>query len=381
VFKLSLKKISEWSVIVTFLLAISLPFALTLFVKSQNESQTENRRLDGFPVMQIDSIGDLRDFFKKYKGYFDDHFGFRETLVDIRSHIMALGFGISPLTKVIFGKNQWLFYDGGTKSNVINKYYLGVDPFTPEQLSQMAAKLTAYQQWLAQRHIRYYLVIPPDKETIYPEYLPGYLQHPLNESRLDQFIQYLRSHTSISVIDLRPTLLAHKKSGILYLKTDTHWNPVGAFYGYRKIMETIHQQFPQTPLLTFKDFTRGTEAFSGDLARMIDLPNIYQEHYPSLSLTHPCGRIIALPAYAKPDELPALKPFASVCNNPHLPKAVILRDSFTIAMIPELGEDFRRIVFNWSYKFPYQMIEKEHPDLVIQEILERQIHFALTKAA
>jgi alginate O-acetyltransferase complex protein AlgJ len=57
-----------------------------------------------------------------------------------------------------------------------------------------------------------------------------------------------------------------------------------------------------------------------------------------------------------------------------LPRAVILRDSFTSPLVAFLSEHFSRAVYLWQNDFDAQAVEQEHPDIVIQEIVGRHLH-------
>lgn len=59
----------------------------------------------------------------------------------------------------------------------------------------------------------------------------------------------------------------------------------------------------------------------------------------------------------------------------NLPRAVMFRDSFASSMIPFLSEHFRRIVYEWQgpNQFNYALVEREKPDVVIQEMVERKL--------
>ena len=56
--------------------------------------------------------------------------------------------------------------------------------------------------------------------------------------------------------------------------------------------------------------------------------------------------------------------------NKRLPRAVMFRDSFATWLIPMLSENFSRILFSWQYTFNREIVEREHPDVVIQEMVE-----------
>src|SRR5471032_1208221 len=89
---------------------------------------------------------------------------------------------------------------------------MGNRPFRDSELEAWRDLLQGRHDWLAQRGIRYLFVIPPDKHTIYPEHLPDWLVTAARPpQRLDQFIQYMKAHSDVPVLDLRQTLLDAKK--------------------------------------------------------------------------------------------------------------------------------------------------------------------------
>jgi hypothetical protein len=56
-----------------------------------------------------------------------------------------------------------------------------------------------------------------------------------------------------------------------------------------------------------------------------------------------------------------------------LPRAVMFRDSFATWLIPLLADHFERITFSWQYTFDPVLVEKERPEVVIQELVERTL--------
>ncbi len=60
-------------------------------------------------------------------------------------------------------------------------------------------------------------------------------------------------------------------------------------------------------------------------------------------------------------------------HRPGLPRAVVYRDSMAIPLIPMLAENFSRVVFV-AGPFDPALIEREKPDVVIEEMVERAVH-------
>ena len=104
--------------------------------------------------------------------------------------------------------------------------------------------------------------------------------------RLDALVELVRSATPTTltwpVLDLRPSLLAKKSAGLLYHKTDSHWNQLGAFYGDQAIVERLRAHYPQLRQLELTDFSVETTAHRGDLLHMDVLFEGYMEPAPFL---------------------------------------------------------------------------------------------------
>ena len=52
-------------------------------------------------------------------------------------------------------------------------------------------------------------------------------------------------------------------------------------------------------------------------------------------------------------------------------KAIVFRDSFANTWFSFLGQHFREVVYIWHYDWDRSLIEREKPDVVIDEMLER----------
>jgi hypothetical protein len=64
-------------------------------------------------------------------------------------------------------------------------------------------------------------------------------------------------------------------------------------------------------------------------------------------------------------------------GDPRLPKALVFRDSFSWQLIPFLSESFRSVVYVWTFDFLPELIEREQPDVVILECVERYLNALL----
>jgi hypothetical protein len=220
--------------------------------------------------------------------------------------------------------------------------------------------------------------VVPNKQTIYPEYLPDYLQKERGQSRLQQLMAYLKTHSDVSILDLSVALTDAKKRHRLYHLTDTHWNDNGAYVAYRAIMQRVGQWFPEVSLTQNRIVESGsTLGTGGDLAVLLDMANSMREERPALKVQPTaCSQKIErdLADFIKtPANLIKDKPFMTRCDTSTI-RAVVFRDSFFGSIIPFIAEDFNQIDYIWKkydHAIMIKLIAQQKPQIVIEEMVER----------
>ena len=153
--------------ILIFVVIISLPLAANLAGMDGADPGAENRELAAFPRLD-GSMTALAGFPGRFARWFDDHFGFRSTLVRWYGEMRLFGLGVSPTSTVITARDGWFFY--GEDGSIDD--YAHVDPMTPDALDNWRAATTRARDWLRARGIAYVFFIAPDKYVIYPERMP-----------------------------------------------------------------------------------------------------------------------------------------------------------------------------------------------------------------
>lgn len=154
-------------------LAMAFSFAslIAMAFKHAEVSIGENRtltQLPGWPrtVAQWDS------FPERFDAYFNDNFGLRKLLLRLNSNFTTVMLGRSPSDKVVFGKDDWLFYAGDNSIEL----YRNQRPFSALQLANTEAALALRMRPLQAANRSYLFVVVPDKHTIYPEMMPTYMR-------------------------------------------------------------------------------------------------------------------------------------------------------------------------------------------------------------
>jgi hypothetical protein len=355
-----------------FLAVISLPLVCKLIHFELVSPVREFRAMRERPPSP-QNLASLSRYPEKFEGYFNDHFGLRSVLIRGMHLTKGRWLGVSTADNVLRGREGWLYFTqrpAGTD-------YDAVRPFTDAELAQWGRVLEARRCYLAQQGIDYVVFVPPDKQTIYPEHLPKALRSRHHQSRLDQLAAYLREHTQVSFLDVRPQLVIAKQQERIYHVTDSHWNDRGAFVGYQALCGKLAEhdsRLRPLPRSAFLDVA--LDEPGGDLAQMVALENV--RHEESLRLV-PLSARFARPcdtAVSPPRDCPLLGiPYATVGGDSSHPRAVMFHDSFTWALAPFLSEHFHRAVFLWTDQFSCELVEREHPNIVIQELVERKLGF------
>lgn len=334
----------------------------------------ENRFPAPFPKLDY-SWNSLTSFSHGFEAYFNDRFVFRNLLVSSRAQLFLKLFHMSGNQEVLLGKNGFFFY--ADKPHLAK--YTGKNPFSQEDLIRWKKYLEHYNQWCADRGIDYQFVIAPSKSTIYPEFLPNEYSK-VKETRADQLVNYLKaSKCPVRVLDLRTTLRAVKGDLPLYFKTDTHWNQLGAYYGYEILIESLRAQHPEIHApLKLTDFNVLPITFTdGDLARIQGLFGILSETSVGLERKRPSTANLRLNTNFSENKLGFgnTRAHSFSQNKPDLPSVVMFRDSFATNMIElPLPEHFSRIVFFWQIDFSESLVEREKPDIVVQELVESKLY-------
>jgi hypothetical protein len=360
-------------IIGAFLYMIYAPLMMTDFSSPTVWSSTEKRRLAERPALNL-KPGTLAAFPSRFEAYFNDHFGYRKLFIRRYNRIMKKYFAKSPVPNVLIGKNNWLFY---TNNNLIEDF-VGIDPFTPEELETWRSNLEHKRDWLAKQGVRYLFVVIPNKQSIYPEFLPDYLQKDHGQTRLQQLMVYLKIHSDLPILDLTGVLTEGKKRHRIYHLTDTHWNDLGAHIGYRAIMDQVGQWFPEASLTQNKIIeTENILGTGGDLAGMLDMADTMHEERPVLKIQPTtCSPIIKRDIedfWKIPADLVRSQLFMTKCDRSQL-RAVIFRDSFFNAVVPFIAEDFNQIVYIWKpydHSIMEKLLAQQKPQIVIEEMVER----------
>ncbi|OBX23517.1 MULTISPECIES: alginate O-acetyltransferase AlgX-related protein [Bizionia] len=344
------QNILHWLFIIIFIMMIVAP-NVVMFFNLETTENNENRAFQEVPNFDLNQpIHSITEF----KNYYTENFGLKTTLVnnyiDFKSHTLQE----TPMpNKVVKGLNGWYFL-GNSYNNSLNNAF-GNNTFNTDELQEISRRILEIKTYLNEQNIMFYIVVPPNKNTIYREHLP--FQFKVYESNLSVLKNYLKAQINFEIIDLTEPLLAAKNFNQLYLKTDSHWNEYGAFIGYQETMKILNEDF-KISTVTLDDYVFQVKPVKqGDIIKMINL-NI-EESAPTLAKK--------------------TTPINSTKNSVNNPKLFMHYDSFSYNWMPYFNESFGAINYVKNYTVNKKHIEEEKPDIVIFEIVERNINVLLKK--
>jgi alginate O-acetyltransferase complex protein AlgJ len=353
--------------VILFVTIVTLPLAANLAGHDGGDPHAEHRQLAPFPPPPRTREA-LAAYPDAFSAWFGDHFGFRSTFVRWSGEARLDALGVSPSPTVVRGRDGWFFF---ADDHAIDDYAC-VDPLTPNAIANWRMALVRAHAWLHRRGIPYLFTIAPDKHVLYGEEMPASLARVNDLSHTDQVLTAVQDYGF--AIDLRAALFEAKARERIYQRTDTHWNDRGAFVAYQQIIRGVRARFASVPPPwergDFDAVTRDVEA--GDLAGLMGLRRVLREEDLVLVPKRARQARVIEPAGAAPSAEEGY--LVTEIPGSTLLRALVFRDSFVSQLAPFLSEHFSRTVYVWQNDFDPSVVEREHPDVVIQEIVGRHLY-------
>lgn len=352
------KNIGQLIFIILFLVMLIAPNMVMLFHLETTENN-ENRAFNSLPDFNLKHP---KAFLTQFKNYYPENFGLKTTLVNNYIDFKFEVLNETPLpNKVVKGLNDWYFL-GNSYNNTLDNAF-GNNPFSASELKDISNRILEIKNYLAEKNIAFYVVVPPNKNSIYKAYLPFKLKQ--QESKLDGLKTYLKTAIEFEIIDLTDTLLAEKDENLVYLKTDSHWNDYGAFIGYQETLKRLNQDFT-IPTVALTDYHLEVKPVAqGDIIKMINL-DIEES---ALTLTKKTPTKARL-------KTRNVENYNVIHTDNHL-NLFMYYDSFSYIWMPYFNESFGNIHYLKTYSISKKQLEQEKPDMVIFEIVERNIDLLL----
>ncbi len=262
--------------------------------------------------------------------------------------------------KVLFGTEGWLYLRRDT--NDILGQHTGRVTLEPEQRAAWREVLEGRMRESERLGLTWSCVVAPDKESVYPEYLPKEIV-PVARRPIHEFLG-LAEEIGAPVSYPLDRLLSAKGEYELYPRTDTHWNYRGAYVAYREFCDDLLARGVDLDVVEEDEVEWIDDVTEGDLGvKVHPEPIVGPTIRPSLRRNR---------ARSAADN--------GVSNHGHVesfeqpgdgPRCVLFGESFALFLLPFLKETFQRLVFVHTSMFVSEILEHERPDVVLSLPLER----------
>jgi alginate O-acetyltransferase complex protein AlgJ len=297
-----------------------------------------------------------------FDAYFRDNFGWRDRIIRWHHLFKYRALGVSPVGDVIVGRDGWLFYSNPTDGLDIRNFS-GHWPHDAGAVDGWLRGQEGRRQQYARLGARYLIAVAPDKQSLYPGFVP-FRYGPPAPGVMGELLARLSSYPDLPLLDLRPAL--RDAGGELYYKGDTHWNARGAFTAASLIADRLRRDLPAVGAIRESEYAvEESVREAGDLTNMMGLG------LPANDRAFAFRRRSGGAREIQSDALHRV--FAQPGSG--LPKAVLLGDSFGEALAPLLADAFSRLhYYRSSAGGPNPaLIVEEKPDVVILISAERYL--------
>ena len=352
------------ALIVAFLGAIAAPTIRQLTVSDDEAVLREQRKAAERPELVFEAEA-LAEFPRAFERWYGDSFGLRPDLIRWHNRALFEWFDLSPTSEMTRGRDDWFFTTVADSIPV----WRGRKPFLSGELDVWEEILADRRAWCASLGAPYLFVLAPNKSTIYPEQMAARLGPP-GRTRMDQLQERLAASPGPGLFDLRGVLRQAKErwgGEPIYFPLGTHWNKRGGVIAANTILTQLSPFVPSIdpwPVdgFRFQESDRqgdswATRMYLEDRLRQVNVDWTFPREARARQVAHP---------YTKQVDI-----LVTEIDDPELPTAVVLHDSFGKMLRPLFAEHFRRCVQYWTSEFPYEVIEAERPDVVIHVMTER----------
>ena len=309
--------------------------------------------------------------FRRVSAWFNDRLGMRYPLMVLDSHWRLNVWRLRFRGDVLFGHASWLFFNDSPPAPAAHLADVrGTLRMTESTIVTSDRQIASARAAFAACGKAAFVVVAPNKQSIYPEELRKDGTH--QPSRLDDFLARLSPEARSAFIDPRSELRASKpRYGVpVYHPTDSHWNDLGAFIAYQKIVSVLAaaDRIHRPELATLEGVEIHAEAAAGgDVAtRLLYLP----WNFPDQNVVLRGGSQLPLSVRAERDRV--------VVSNPQgRGKLLILADSFGPPLASLLGRHFAEVEMlsrpTWPALFDGALVASANADVTIIEIAERSL--------
>ncbi len=347
------KRISVLLITVFLMLSLLPSLGMPIFGASPlmaNESAVRTPVLAGKDgKLNMDVLTELTD-------YMGSRFALRPYMVSARSFLYEKLLRSSAEEQVVLGSDGQLYY-----SSTLDDYC--GNALSDEELALIADRLLAIQTETEARGAQFLFTVAPNKNSLFPEGMPSRYPAGHEQSNCSRLLPMLEER-GVHAVDLHSVLAGN---AALYYRTDSHWTAEGAAIAADALLGALGRE---------SAFAAGPFSESG-----LHIGDLYQMLYPvgkgrEAELIYAPGHVHRTDSDPRGGNAITIR-----TNSPDGTGTLYCRrDSFGIALYPYLADAFEQAEFSRSSDYTEEAFAALDADVVILEIVERNIPFLLPES-
>lgn len=264
--------------------------------------------------------------------------------------------------RVIVGQSDWLFLN---ENNI--PYYRGINKIaTGSEMKKHIESYVRLNKMCKTVGKDFVILICPEKEEIYPEYMPTMDIVDSTEVPID-VREYIKKYTDIKYLYPKEELIKYKKNYLVYKKYDSHWNTIGGYIAANELKKALGLDV--IPLRDLK--LKKEPALDADLAyygntSVDSLPMSFKYVFENYKSNHYPERIFA-------NNPVTLDSYTTHCKQGFDKKVFVIGDSFRESMQEFIVKDFKELYYNTFTNATEGFIieEVKRADAIVITLVER----------
>ena len=265
---------------------------------------------------------------------------------------------------VLYGRDNWLYYLGDSSM----EYYKGTNVLNENDRNIAVGKLQALQDVCNSKGIQLVFTMFPNKDHVYPEFMPT-VEGKINAlTRAQQLNNYIQLNTDLNFTYPLDALIEGKKEHDTYLKQDSHWNEFGGAIAAREIYSRLNWEFKGIEVEEINHNGGDLVAIAKTTAVDYLKPVVTYKSDVTLSQTYTSTYLDVIES-----------------SNKNGKKMLIMGDSFRFNIVPYFAREAENIMSAHRNRIKNQMFidfvkTLKEGDIIIYPFVERQDKDAFNKA-
>ena len=285
-------------------------------------------------------------------------------------------FGSIDSPDIILGENGFLF-DAGTEDNGYNylRDYIGDAPLSGTELKALKSIIDLRKNAYESRGIDYLLVVVPNAQTVYSDYMPDYMGELSENTRLSVLTKYLEQVGCDYFFNATDTLLTAKTYGKqLYNNTENSLNSLGEWYLYDAVRQRLEQLYgikgSQVGVSSLDLYTRSTDG--KELARRAGLSSVIFNE--TLSLSNSAQTKYTVSSYYGTMVHSAITEEYKVAGDDNVVLLEFSSEWDRILLMPYFSNTYSQVTYKDNHQFSRLAVEHMNPTVVVQFVHEHEIY-------